>query len=103
MQKPSKLRPFLTKPTRVSAFDAYLNAGKQVSTEDAYNLIKVLHTRWTAMQKTYGPLRPLKKDNIVPASNPHPYHDGVVKYWKEVGLWTAAHETQQQAALAAAR
>ena len=103
MQKPSKLRPFLTEPTRVAAFDAYLNAGEQVSTDDAYKIIKVLHTRWTAMQKTYGPLRPLNKDKIVPPTSPHPYHDGVVDYWKEVGLWTDAHEKRQQAALAAAK
>lgn len=103
MQKPGKRRPFLTEPTRVSAFDAYLNAGKQVTTDDAYRIIKTLHTQWKKMQKAYGPLRPLHMDKIVPASNPHPYHAGVVKYWKEKGLWTAAHEKQQKAAIAAAR
>jgi TRAP transporter TAXI family solute receptor len=101
-QKPGSLRPFLDTPIRVAAYDAYLNAGKQVSTDDAYSFIKVLHNRWIAMQKTYGPLRPLPKDKIVPPTNPHPYHAGVVKYWKEIGLWTSAHEKQQLVALAAA-
>jgi TRAP transporter TAXI family solute receptor len=100
LQQPSRLRPFLKVPTRVAAYDAYLNAGKQVSRDDAYKIIRVLHTRWVAMQKVYGPLRALNKDNIVPPTNPHPYHDGVVTYWKEVGLWTDAHETQQRKVLA---
>lgn len=103
VQKPGKLRPFLTEPTRVAAFDAYLNAGKQVSADDAYTIIKTLHTQWKAMQKAYGPLRPLDMDKIVPPTNPHPYHEGVVRYWKEKGLWTDAHEKQQQAALAATK
>ena len=102
-ENPGTRYPFLTQPTRVAVFDVYLNAGAQVSEEDAYKLIKVLHTRWESMQKSYGLLRPMNKDNIVPPTNPQPYHTGVVKYWKEVGLWTAENERQQQEALAAGR
>lgn len=102
VQKPGKTRPFLTAPTRVAAFDAYLNSGKAVAEEDAYKIIKVLHTNWKKLQKSYGPLRGVKQDQICPPTNPHPYHNGVVKYLKEVKLWSAAHEKQQAAALAAA-
>ena len=98
--KPGKRMPFIKVPTRLAAFDAYLNAGKQVSTDDAYKIIKVLHTRWKTMQKAYGPLRPLHMDKIAPATNPHPYHPGVIKYLKEKGLWSAANEKQQKAVLA---
>ena len=101
-ENPGKRYPFVTGPTRVAAFDIYLDAGAQVSEEDAYKLVKVLHTQWESMQKSYGPLRPLNKDDIVPPTNSLPYHAGVVKYWKEVGLWTAENEKQQQEALAAA-
>ena len=98
--KPGKRMPFITETTRVAAFDAYLNAGKQVSSEDAYKLIKTLHTQWKTMQRTVGPLRPLHMDKIAPATNPHPYHVGVVKYLKEKGLWSDANEKQQNAVLA---
>ena len=103
VQKPGKTRPFLKEPTRVAAFDAYLNAGKAVSADDAYRIIKVLHTNWAKLQKSYGPLRGVKKDDICPPTNPHPYHAGVVKYLKEAKLWSAAHQKQQQAALAATK
>jgi TRAP transporter TAXI family solute receptor len=98
--KPSKRMPFLSEATRLAAFDAYLNAGKQVSSEDAYNIFKVLHTQWKTMQKSVGPLRPLHMDKIAPPTNPHPYHPGVIKYLKEKGLWSAANEKQQKAVLA---
>ena len=101
--KPSKRMPFLSETTRVAAFDAYLNAGKQVSSGDAYKIIKVLHTRWKTMQKSVGPLRPLHMNKIAPPTNPHPYHPGVVKYLKEKGLWSAANEKQQKAVLAEIR
>lgn len=100
-QNPGNTRPFLTEPTRISAFDAYLNAGKAVNAEDAYRIIKVLHTNWKSLQKAYGPLRGVPQDQICPPTNPHPYHDGVVRYLKEAKLWTAAHEKKQKEAYAA--
>ncbi|NKB20559.1 MAG: TAXI family TRAP transporter solute-binding subunit [Alphaproteobacteria bacterium] len=100
IMKPNKRMPFMKQKTRLAAFDAYLNAGSQVSNADAYAIIKVLHTQWKKMQKSVGPLRPLHMDKIAPATNPHPYHDGVVKYLKEKGLWTAANAKQQKAVLA---
>ena len=98
--KPGKRMPFITEATRVAAFDAYLNAGKQVSSDDAYKIIKTLHQQWKTMQKTVGPLRPLHMDKIAPPTNPHPYHPGVVKYLKEKGLWSDANQKQQDAVLA---
>ena len=101
--KPGKRAPFIKSPIRISAFDAYLNAGKQVSNEDAYLIIKALHTQWKKMQKAYGPLRALHMDKIAPPTNPHPYHPGVIKYLKEKGLWSAANATQQKAVIAATK
>lgn len=101
MMKPSKRMPFVTEPITVTAFDAYLNAGPQVSEEDAYRIIKALHTEWPKLQKAYGPLRSVKQTALAPASNPHPYHDGVIRYMKEVGLWTAENDAQQKRVLAA--
>lgn len=99
--KPSKRMPFVTEPITVTAFDAYLNAGSQVSEEDAYRIIKALHTEWPKLQEAYGPLRGVKQTELTPSSNPHPYHDGVVRYMKEVGLWTAENQAAQDRALAA--
>jgi TRAP-type uncharacterized transport system substrate-binding protein len=95
VRKPHKRYPFIKQTMTMAAFDAYLNAGKQVSADDAYAIAKTLHTQWTTMQKAYGPLRGLKPNQIAPATNPHLYHPGAIRYYKEAGVWTAANDKQQ--------
>ena len=97
--KPSKQRPFIKQPTEVAAFDAYLNAGTAVSDEDAYTLVKTLYDNWKQLQKDYGPLRGVKANQLAPATNPHPYAAGAVRFYKEAGIWTKANEAQQEKVL----
>lgn len=93
--KPSKRNAFIKKNITISAFDAYLNAGKQVSNDDAYTIAKTLHQNWKALQKAYGPLRGVAQSKLAPPTNAHPYHPGAVRYYKEAGLWSAANAKQQ--------
>lgn len=97
VRKPHKRYPFIKKTMTLAAFDAYLNAGKQVDADDAYAIAKTLHTQWKTMQKAYGPLRGVKPSQIAPATNSHPYHEGAVKYYKEAGIWSAANEKTRAA------
>jgi len=59
--------------------------------------LRSLHENWRAINKAYGPTRSVKWAALAPASNMHPYHDGAIKYYKEIGLWTAANAKQQAA------
>lgn len=95
--KASKRRPYVAGNITIAAFDTFFNAGKQVSNEDAYMITKALHQNWKALQKAYAPLRGVKQSALAPATNPHPYHAGAIKYYKEVGLWSAANAKQQAA------
>ncbi len=101
--KPSKRLPFIQGETLIAAFDSFMNAGATVSAEDAYLYVKTLHANWKMLQKSYAPLRAIGVDNLAPASQALPYHSGAVKYWKEAGLWTAAHTAQQAKLLAQVR
>jgi len=94
---PNKGRPMFKTDTLIAAFDTFFNAGKQVSNEDAYRFTKTLHENWKAINKAYAPTRSVKQAALAPASNMHPYHDGAIKYYKEVGLWSAANAKQQAA------
>lgn len=94
---PHKRRPMFKTDTLIATFDTYFNAGKQVSNEDAYRFTKTLHENWKAINKDYPPTRGVKQAKLAPASNMHPYHDGAIKYYKEVGLWSAANAKQQAA------
>ena len=90
-QKNSKRKPFVRSDITIAAFDSYLNAGSEVSNEDAYAMAKALHTNWKQLQKDYPPLRGTKAGAIAPANNPIPYHPGAVKYYKEAGIYTDAN------------
>jgi uncharacterized protein len=93
-QKNSKRKPFVKGTITIAAFDSYLNAGTQVSDEDAYRMAKAIYENWKQMQKDYPPLRGTPLTGITPANNPIPYHPGAAKYYKEVGLYSAANMKQ---------
>lgn len=88
---PSKRWPFVHGPTKIAAFDTYLNLGTTVDDDTAYAMAKALYENWKQLQQDYAPLRATPQSELVPANNPMPYHPGAVKFWKEVGLWTAAN------------
>ena len=90
-QKNSKKKPFVKGTITIAAFDSYLNAGTQVSNEDAYQMAKAVYDNWKQMQKDYPPLRGTKQNLIAPANNPIPYHPGAAKYYKEVGIYSDAN------------
>lgn len=101
--KPTKRFPFVREPLTIGAFDTYLNAGSQVGDEDAYMLVKSLHTNWKKLQKDYAPLRGTPIDGLAPANTSMPYHPGAIKYYKEAGLWTAGHDPGQARAMNAVK
>ena len=101
--KPTKRFPFVREPLTIAAFDTYLNAGSQVGDEDAYMLVKSLHTNWKKLQKDYAPLRGTPIDGLAPANTSMPYHPGAIKYYKEAGLWTAGHDAGQTRAMNAVK
>ena len=87
--EPNKRLGFVRGTTKIAAFDSFLNAGTTVADEDAYKLARTLHANWKQLQKDYPPLRGTPQEGLSPATNPMPYHSGAIKYWREVGLWTA--------------
>jgi TRAP transporter TAXI family solute receptor len=90
-QKNSKRKPFIKGDITIAAFDSYLNSGTQVSDEDAYKMAKAVYENWKQLQKDYPPLRGTPQKGLTPANNPIPYHPGAVKYYKEVGIYSAAN------------
>ena len=101
--EPSKRYPFVREALTIAAFDTYLNAGSQVGDDDAYMLVKSLHTNWKKLQKDYAPLRGTPIDGLAPANTSMPYHPGAIKYYKEAGLWTAEHDAGQTKAMNAVK
>jgi TRAP transporter TAXI family solute receptor len=96
---PSPVNAGVREPTRVARFDVYLNTSTAMDDDGAYKIAKTLHESWTKLQTDLPALKSLAAKDLVPANNPHPYHPGAVKYFKEAGLWTEANQKQQDAVL----
>lgn len=94
--KPSPRDVGVSKPIRVAAFDTYLNISSKVSDADAYKLTKAVYDNWKSLQKAHPPLRGTTLKMLAPANTTAPYHPGAIKFYKQVGLWTAADQRHQE-------
>lgn len=86
-------------PMKVARFSVFLNTGAHLSADDIYKVVKTIHQSWETMRKEVPALRSIQANELAPVNFSHPYHEGAVRYFKEAGLWTPAHEARQQAVL----
>ena len=78
--------------TRVARMDVYLNSNVHVGEDDVYRVVRSFHLHWTELQEALPAFRSVRPDDIAPLNIGHPYHDGAIRYYREIGLWTEAHE-----------
>jgi TRAP transporter TAXI family solute receptor len=97
--QPGPTAPGILEPTRVARMDVYLNSSATVSAEDVYQVVAAIHRNWADLQKALPAFRSVPAAGIAPVSIGHPWHEGAVRYFREAGLWTEAHEQRQQALL----
>lgn len=90
----------ITEPTRVAQFDVFMNVGAAMSEDDAYALVKAIHESWGGMQENLPMLRAVAADQLASLNFDHPYHDGAIRYFQEIGLWTEDHQARQDEVLA---
>ena len=99
--KPSPAFVGVSQPMKVPRFDVFLNTGTHLSADDVYKVVKVIYQNWASLQKDVPALRAIPAKDLAPVNFGHPYHEGAVRFFKEVGLWTPAHEKRQEALLKA--
>lgn len=86
----------IDRPTRLGVYQTYLNTGTHLSNDDAYRITAAIHAAWSGLRKDYAVLAPVEPTALSPQSPPIPYHEGAVAYLRDQGLWTQAHEANQQ-------
>jgi TRAP transporter TAXI family solute receptor len=86
----------IVEPIRVASVPDMLNTGVHLSDDDAYAVIRIIHGHWDELLAELPQLAGVSAADIAPADNMHPYHPGAVRYFREAGLWTAAHDNNQQ-------
>ncbi len=82
-------------PIRVAGVADYLNTGTHLTDDQVYRIVGTLHENWEELRRDHAQIRPTQADQLAPSDNVHPYHPGAIRYYREAGLWTEAHETQQ--------
>jgi TRAP transporter TAXI family solute receptor len=97
--QPGPTAPGILAPTRVARMDVYLNSSVNVRADDVYAVVSTIHRNWKALQESLPAFRSVPADAIVPVNIGHPWHEGAVRYFREAGLWTEAHEQRQRALL----
>jgi len=80
---------------RVSEISHFINTGVHLAEEDAYLLTKTIHEHWQMLRENYSMLTNAPPEGLAPADSPIPYHEGAIRYFREVGLWTDTHDENQ--------
>jgi len=93
--KPSSRRPFIVQDTNIVNYDTLLMTSSKLSEDDAYRLTKALYENWDQLRKDYPPLRSVAQDQIALVASTVPYHSGAVRFFKEIGVWSDAHQANQ--------
>lgn len=93
--KPNERRPFIIGDTAIVNYDTMLVANETLSEDDAYMIAKTLYDNWKELQANIGPLRGVAQDKIALEKPSVPYHAGAIKFYKEVGIWSDAHDAHQ--------
>lgn len=89
------------KTTMIRFDDYYMCRADQISDEEAYGIVKVLLDHLDEVREAHANLSLIiSPEYMVSDSNTVPYHPGVVKLFKDRGLWTEKHETRQNELLA---
>lgn len=95
MADPTAVTTGFNKPMLLPQFHTYLNTSTQLVDSDAYAITRLVYEHWDELQKDFPALAETGRDALVPADVPIPYHDGAIAYYRDAGLWSDRHQTNQ--------
>lgn len=77
-------------------YPLFLAASSSLSEEAAYEVTKILWENYQELHPIFPWLEQWTAENMFDPRPPAPYHDGAVKYFKEIGVWTDEAEQYHQ-------
>lgn len=78
--------------TYVVGYPLHLVTSTKVSERTVYSLVKVWWENLAELQTKHPLFKRWTKETQAITNFTVPYHPGAIKFYKEVGIWTAAHE-----------
>ena len=90
------------KPAQVGGYPNSIYAYDFLSEDIVYAVVKAMHEGYGAMKDMHPDLKRWSIDQAlnIDGLSEIPYHKGAIKYFKEIGRWTPAHEKWQALQLA---
>jgi len=85
----------IVKDTSVLTNDIYLVAGKDLSDEAAYEIVKALWEFNQELGAAYRLLKEWQRERMVSSQAFIPYHPGAIRFFKEKGAWTKEMDALQ--------
>jgi uncharacterized protein len=98
---PDRLSVGIDRPIRAAVYDTYLTTGVHLAAADAYAIVGAVYAHWTELQRDYPLLGSVRASDQAPAASPIPYHAGAVRFLREAGMWSPAHDANQERLLGA--
>jgi TRAP transporter TAXI family solute receptor len=90
----------IVEPTRVAGIVDFLNTSSDLPEDLAYKIIKTIYESWPELRRDYSQIADTPIEEVAPAEIVHPYHEGAVRFYREVGVWTDEHQRNQERLLA---
>jgi TRAP transporter TAXI family solute receptor len=98
--EPDEGEPGIFEPIRVANVTDLLNTSVAMSEDRVYEITRTIMESWEELRRDYSQMADTTIEQAVPSDIVHPYHAGAVRYYKEAGFWTPAHQESQDRLLA---
>ncbi len=86
----------------IAAKDIYVTAHTSTSSEAVYRMAKMLWNDMETLHSTHRIFKQWARKNMSNARVTVPFHEGFIRFFKEIGEWSPAHEKVQKKLLAKA-
>ena len=98
--EPRDGEPGIFEPIRVAGVTDLLNTSVAMSEERVYEITRTIIESWDELRRDYSQMSDTTLEQAVPSDIVHPYHAGAIRYYREAGMWTPAHQASQDRLLA---
>ncbi len=99
--EPARGEVGVVEPIRVAGVTDLLNTSVAMSEDQVYAITRTIMESWDELRRDYSQISGTSMEETVPSNIVHPYHAGAVRYYREAGVWTAAHQASQDRLLEA--
>jgi len=95
--------PWITEPIYALAYDNYVVAHTNLDNEAVYQITKALYENNAELLEASEATTEWFTDNYVSVNTAIPYHEGAIRYYQEIGIWTEEAQAHQEQLLASLR